>query len=133
MNGNGRTPLTYHIEEVKKGNRRFETAFQTVSRMILDHEDLIEKVIVQGKNTYNFRIFRSGKKHVVGMYDEINSFVSYVKDAAQGGSSREMAFVLVGERGKRKDFFCRFIMRAVSKLYRSGYKPQIHVQLQKPR
>ena len=105
MNGNGRTPLTYHIEEVKKGNRRFETAFQTVSRMILDHDDLIEKVIVQGKNTYNFRIFRSGKKHVVGMYDEINSFVSYVKDAAQGGSSREMAFVLVGEPGNGKTFF----------------------------
>jgi len=31
------------------------------------------------------------------MYDEINSFVSYVKDAAEGGSSKEMAYVLVGE------------------------------------
>jgi serine protein kinase len=39
------------------------------------------------------------------MFDEINSFVSSVKDAAEGGSSREMAFVLVGEPGNGKTFF----------------------------
>jgi serine protein kinase len=43
------------------------------------------------------------------MYDEINSFVSYVKDAAEGGSSKEMAFVLVGEPGNGKTFFVEYL------------------------
>jgi len=50
-----------------------------------------------------------GQKHVIGMFDEVNSFVSYVKDAAQGGSSREMAYVLVGEPGNGKTFFVDFL------------------------
>jgi hypothetical protein len=90
--------LIQHIKAVKKRQRRFENAFQGVSRMIL--EGGIEKTTVNGKTTYDFRVFRTGPKHVIGMYDEINSFVSYVKDAAEGGSSKEMAFVLVGEPGK---------------------------------
>jgi serine protein kinase len=80
--------------------------------MILDSE--IEKVVVNGKTTYDFKIFREGKKHIVGMYDEINSFVSYVKDAAEGGSSAEMAYVLVGEPGNGKTYFVEY----VSTLYR---------------
>ena len=75
--------------------------------MILESQ--IEKVVVNGKTTYDFSIFRTGKKHVIGMYDEINSFVSYVKDAAEGGSSAEMAFVLVGEPGNGKTFFVEFL------------------------
>ncbi len=75
--------------------------------MILNDE--ISKVVVNGKTTYDFGIFRSGKKHIIGMYDEINSFVSYVKDAAEGGSSKEMAFVLVGEPGNGKTFFVEFL------------------------
>jgi len=43
------------------------------------------------------------------MYDEINSFVSYVKDASEGGSSREMAFVFVGEPGNGKTFLVEFL------------------------
>lgn len=43
------------------------------------------------------------------MYDEINSFVSYVKDAAEGGSSKEMAYVLVGEPGNGKTFFVDYL------------------------
>jgi len=35
--------------------------------------------------------------------------VSYVKDAAEGGSSKEMAFVLVGEPGNGKTFFVEFL------------------------
>jgi serine protein kinase len=99
--------LVEHIRAVKEGQRRFENAFQGVSRMIL--EDQIEKVVVNGKTTYDFNIFRKGKKHVIGMYDEINSFVSYVKDAAENGSSKEMAFVLVGEPGNGKTFFVEFL------------------------
>ena len=86
--------LQQHIALVKKGERSFENAFQSVARMILEAD--IEKIVVNGKSTYDFKIFREGKKHVVGMYDEINSFASYVKDAAEGGSSKEMAYVLVG-------------------------------------
>jgi len=90
------TTLNFHMAEVKKGKRIFENAFQGVARMIL--EGSIEKVVVNGKSTYDFGIFRQGKKHVIGMYDELNSFVSYVKDAAEGGSSSEMAYVLFYRR-----------------------------------
>ena len=106
MPNNSKT-LHHHLTEVKQGNRCFENAFQGVSRMIL--ESKIEKVVVNGKTTYDFSIFREGSKHVIGMYDEINSFVSYVKDAAEGGSSKEMAFVLVGEPGNGKTFLVEFL------------------------
>jgi len=97
--------LDAHILSVLTGERRFENVFQSVSRMILGDHSLIAKVNVNGRNTYDFKIFRQGKKHIIGMYDEINSFVSYVKDAAEGGSSKEMAFVLIGEPGNGKTFF----------------------------
>jgi len=104
--------LHSHLLALKNDERVFENAFQGVSRMILDSP--IEKVVVNGKTTYDFTIFREGKKHIVGMYDEINSFVSYVKDAAEGGSSKEMAYVLVGEPGNGKTYFVEY----VSRLYR---------------
>jgi len=99
--------LLHHISAVKKGKRQFENAFQGVARMIL--EAGIEKVVVNGRITYDFQIFRQGEKHPVGMYDEINSLVSFVKDAAEGGSSKEMAFVLVGEPGNGKTFFVEYL------------------------
>ncbi len=101
----GTRTLDFHLNQVRDGKRRFENAFQSVARMVLDDKDLIDKVVVNGKSTYDFHIFRMGQKHVIGMFDEINSFVSSVKDAAEGGSSREMAFVLVGEPGNGKTFF----------------------------
>ena len=64
---------------------------------------MIEKVKVNGRTTYDFKVFRQGPKHIIGMYDEINSFVSYVKDAAENGSSAEMAYVLIGEPGNGKN------------------------------
>lgn len=99
--------LQEHLTEVKKGKKRFENAFKGVTRMILEQD--IEKVVVNGKTTYDFKIFRTGKKHIIGLYDEINSFVSYVKDAAEGGSSKEMAYVLVGEPGNGKTFFVEYL------------------------
>ena len=107
MTGPGISDLDTHLARVRDGKRRFENAFQGVSRMILDSG--VDKVVVNGKTTYDFRIFRTGEKHIIGMYDELNSFVSYVKDAAQGGSSKEMAFVLVGEPGNGKTFFVDFL------------------------
>ncbi|MGD8367211.1 MAG: serine protein kinase PrkA [Desulfobacterales bacterium] len=101
------SPLHHHLFAVKEGSRSFENAFRGVARMIL--EDDIEKTIVNGKTAYDFKIFRKGKKHIIGMYEEINSFVSYVKDAAEGGSSKEMAFVLVGEPGNGKTFFVEYL------------------------
>ncbi|TYO98099.1 putative serine protein kinase PrkA [Geothermobacter ehrlichii] len=99
--------LIHHLKAVRAGKRRFENSVQGVARMILEQE--ISKVVVNGKTTYDFSIFRRGNKHVIGMFDEINSFVSFVKDAAEGGSSKEMAFVLVGEPGNGKTFFVEFL------------------------
>ena len=114
--GNNLHPLSldHHIKEVIKGTRKFENAFQAVSRMILEYPDGIEKVTVNGKSTYDFKVFRKRKKHIIGMFDEINSFVSFVKDAAEGGSSAEMAFVLIGEPGNGKTFFVDYL----NKIYR---------------
>ncbi|MFH1487967.1 MAG: serine protein kinase PrkA [Pseudomonadota bacterium] len=109
MENNGKRTLKHHLQQVKAGKRRFENAFQSVARMILAEKDGIEKVVVHGKSTYDFKIFRTGRKHVIGMFDEINSFVSCVKDAAEGGSSREMAFVLVGEPGNGKTFLVDYL------------------------
>ena len=106
MSKNSRT-LHQHMTAVKDGKLRFENAFLGVTRMVLESE--IEKVVVNGKTTYDFKIFRKGPKHVIGMYEEINSFVSYVKDASEGGSSKEMAFVLVGEPGNGKTFLVEFL------------------------
>ncbi|MBW1695984.1 MAG: serine protein kinase PrkA [Deltaproteobacteria bacterium] len=99
--------LHHHLQAVKKGKRRFENAFQAVARMILESD--IKKITVKGKTTYDFSIFRNGNKHVIGMYDEMNSFVSFVKDAAENGSSKEMAYVLVGEPGNGKTFFVEYL------------------------
>lgn len=101
--------LQFHLQNVIKGERKFENVFQSVSRMILDGKDKISKVTVNGRTTYDFSVFREGKKHIIGMYDEINSFVSFVKDAAEGGSSAEMAYVLIGEPGNGKTFFVDFL------------------------
>ncbi|MBL7180628.1 MAG: hypothetical protein ABIK98_00230 [Pseudomonadota bacterium] len=107
MAGNGNQTLYNHLIAVKEGRRCFKNAFQGVSRMILEKD--IEKVTVKGKTTYTFKVFNTGSKHIIGMYDEINSFVSFVKDAAENGSSKEMAFVLVGEPGNGKTFFVDFL------------------------
>jgi serine protein kinase len=101
--------LGEHLVKLQAGDRRFENVFQSVSRMILDGSGKVEKTTINGKTTYDFMLFREGKKHIIGMYDEINSFVSFVKDAAEGGSSSEMAFVLIGEPGNGKTFFVDFL------------------------
>ena len=109
MEENNTKTLKHHLKQVKDGKRHFENAFQAVTRMILDDERIVEKIVVKGKSSYDFKIFRKGQKHIIGMYDEINSFVSYVKDAAEGGSSQEMAFVFVGEPGNGKTFFVDYL------------------------
>jgi len=102
--------LDSYLKDIKDGKKRFENVFQSVSKMILGDKDMIEKVNVNGKTTYDFKVFRQGAKHMIGMYDEINSFVSFVKSAAEGGgSSNEMAFVLVGEPGNGKTFFVDYL------------------------
>ncbi|MEI7594101.1 MAG: serine protein kinase PrkA [Bacteroidota bacterium] len=107
--------LINHAQQVIAGNRKYENVFQSVSRMILEDKSKIEKIYVNGRSTYDFKIFRDGKKHTIGMFDEINSFVSFVKDAAEGGSSSEMAFVLIGEPGNGKTYLVDFL----SGLYRN--------------
>ncbi len=101
--------LDYHVSKVISGERRFENVFQGVTRMILDYPNGIKKITVNGRPTYDFQLFRKPGKHIIGMYDEINSFVSFVKDAADGGSSAEMAFVLIGEPGNGKTYFVDYL------------------------
>ena len=101
--------LDYHIKQVGSGKRKFENIYQSLCHLILDDPEMIEKVKVNGRTTYDFKVFRQGPKHIIGMYDEINSFVSYVKDAAENGSSSEMAFVLIGEPGNGKTFFVEYL------------------------
>ena len=101
--------LDYHVKQVCSGKRKFENIYQSLCHLILDNPEMIEKVKVNGRTTYDFKVFRQGTKHIIGMYDEINSFVSYVKDAAENGSSSEMAFVLVGEPGNGKTFFVEYL------------------------
>ena len=72
MAGNSET-LRDHLAAYRDGKRAFENAFQGVARMILGAG--FEKVVVNGRTTYDFNVFRTGKKHTIGMYDEINSFV----------------------------------------------------------
>lgn len=95
--------LSFHLKEVLNGNRRFENAAQSVSRMILQKG--VEKTTRAGKTTYEFKFFREGPKHVVGWHEEINQFVNFIKNAAEGGPAAEQAFVLVGQPGNGKTFF----------------------------
>lgn len=107
--------LEYHVKKVIEKERRFENVFQSITRMVLGDTKKIQKVFVNGRNLYDYQVLRQGKKHIIGMFEEINSFVSFVKDAAEGGSSKEMAFVLIGEPGNGKTFFVDYI----SYLYRN--------------
>ena len=132
METNGTKSLGHHLREVRDGKRRFENAYQGVARMILNESAAIEKVLVNGRTTFDFRIFRISSKHVVGMYDEVNSFVSFIKDAAEGGSSREMAFVLVGEPGNGKTFFVDNLCALYRQFLAMSGKPKIYVQLRAP-
>jgi len=106
--------LDFHMSKVITGERKFENVFQSISRMILGDPKRIKRITVNGRSTYDFDVFRHDSKHIIGMFDEINSFVSFVKDAAEGGSSAEMAFVLIGEPGNGKTFFVDYL----SHLYR---------------
>jgi serine protein kinase len=99
--------LFFHVGEVQKGQRKFETASEAVCRMILEKK--IEKKMRAGKTVYDFEFFRQGSKHIVGWYDEINDFVHFVKDAAEGRSASEMAFVLLGEPGNGTTFFVDYL------------------------
>lgn len=103
------TTLDRYLTDLKEGKHHFENVFQSLARMIFSDKDNIKQIIVNGKNTYDFLKFRGGKKHIIGLYDVINSFVAFIKDAAEGGESKEMAFVLVGEPGNGKTFFVDYL------------------------
>lgn len=107
--------LNMYLEELHQGKHHFENVFESMARMIFDDHDKIRSVIVNGKTAYDFMKFRSGKKHIIGMYEVINNFVAFIKDAAETGESKEMAFVLVGEPGNGKTFFVDYL----STMYRS--------------
>ncbi len=107
LNSNDTGKLLFHIKQVQEGRRRFENAAQSVSRMILEKK--IEKRVRAGKTIFDFEFFHQGNRHIIGWHEEINDFVHFVKSAAEGGSAKEMAFVLVGEPGNGKTFFVDYI------------------------
>ncbi len=113
MNRNGIALDTY-LQELKDGKHHFENVFEALARMLFSDPKQIKTIIVNGRNTYEFLRFREGKKHIIGMHEVINNFVAFIKDAAEGGESKEMAFVLVGEPGNGKTFFVEY----VSAMYR---------------
>ncbi len=101
--------LQTYLNELKSGQHYFENVFQSISRMMFSDGNEIMNIMVNGKNTYDFLKFRRGDKHIIGMYDVINKFVAFIKDAAEGGESKEMAFVLVGEPGNGKTYFVDYL------------------------
>jgi serine protein kinase len=107
--------LTEYLSELKNGKHRFENVFKSLERMLFDDPSKIMPMMVNGRNTYDFLKFREGKKHIIGLFGVINKFVSFIKDAAENGESKEMAFVLLGEPGNGKTFFVDF----VSEMYRN--------------
>jgi len=113
MNNNSNTIESY-LKELKNGQHHFENIFESLARMLFNNSEFIKPVIVNGKNTYDFMQFRTGKKHIIGLFDVINKFVAFIKDAAENGESKEMAFVLVGEPGNGKTFFVDYL----SSMYR---------------
>ncbi|PLX27740.1 serine protein kinase [Candidatus Parcubacteria bacterium] len=96
-----------YMKAIQRGERKFQNVFQILADMILSYE--IKKVQVNGKSLNDYQIFRQGPKHVVGVFEELNSLVSYIIDASRGGSPAEMAFVLVGEPGNGKTFLIEYL------------------------
>ncbi len=113
MKQNART-LDAYIAELKEGKHKFENVFESLAGMLFNDSGSIKPIIVNGKNTYDFMQFRTGKKHIIGLFEVINKFVAFIKDAAENGESKEMAFVLVGEPGNGKTFFVDYL----SSMYR---------------
>ncbi|MBI2462710.1 MAG: serine protein kinase PrkA [Candidatus Spechtbacteria bacterium] len=115
--------LNFHAQEFLAGNRRFETAAQSVNRMI--QEKGFIKLSRGGRTVYDFLFFRQGSRHIIGWYDEINECVHFIKDAAEGGSAKEMALVLIGEPGNGKtafvDYICSYYRQFLSVLGNRKY------------
>ncbi len=107
--------IDLYLNELKNKQHIFENVFQSLARMLFSNPEFIKPAIVNGKNTYDFLQFRMGKKHIIGLFEVINKFVAFIKDAAENGESKEMAFVLVGEPGNGKTFFVDFL----STMYRN--------------
>lgn len=96
--------LIYHIDAVKKKKRVFEDAFQGVTRMILDAG--IQKITVKGKTTYQLDLFSQGKKHLVGMYDEINSFCFVCERCLRRGIIKGDGLRAGGRTRQWQNIFC---------------------------
>lgn len=99
--------LNFHLQQVLKGKRKFENAFEAINRMIL--EAGTERIIRAGMTVYDYKFFRMGKYHPIGWYEEINRLVSYVKEGAEGGPAKERAFVYVGPPGIGKTFLVQYL------------------------
>ena len=112
--------LDTYLKELKEGKHHFENVFESLARMIFDDPANIKPIIVNGRSSYDFLCFRKEKKHIIGLYDVINNFVAFIKDGAENGESKEMAFVLLGEPGNGKTFFVDYLSDAFTRMIPSG-------------
>ena len=99
--------LREHVQHVAHGTVRFQNAYESVYEMILNGGH--ETKIVNGQPKTDFKIFRQGNRPMVGMYNEIMSLVSYIKNGAENGPAREMAFVIIGEAGNGKTTLIEYL------------------------
>ena len=87
----------------------FENVFESLERMIFERG--IEKVNNRGKKVIDYKIFREDPRPIVKMYNTINDLVHFIKNAAEGGATKEMGFALIGEPGCGKTNIIDFLMR----------------------
>jgi serine protein kinase len=102
--------LDFHLKKILSNERRFENVYQSLTRMFRDFGH--SRVTALGKDVYDFAVFRQGNRHLIGLSHEINSFVTFVQSAAEGGDSAKLAFVLEGEPGNAKTFFVDYLQEA---------------------
>ncbi len=100
--------LSAHVKGVLTGERKFQNVFESLNEML--REGGVQEATVNGRQKYEFNLFRTGAKPIVGMHDEIMGLASFIKQAAQGGKADELAFVMIGEAGNGKTYLAEFLM-----------------------
>lgn len=100
--------LINHGNLVAKNERMFENVFESLSRMIF--EKGVERINDRGRRILDYKLFREGNMPIVKMYNTINDLVHFIKNAAEGGATKEMGFALIGEPGCGKTNLAKFLM-----------------------
>lgn len=106
---NNRKDLLDYGKIVAQKEVPFENVFQSLERMIF--ENGMERVNDKGRKVLDYKLFRKGPRPIVKMYNTINDLVHFVKNGAEGGSTKEMGFALIGEPASGKTNVIDYLMR----------------------